>query len=706
MKQLLFFMITGLLSFTSPLATQCLAADIEDEVPTTLYGVKLYNASGGSTGLYSIAATPGAQPQLEWADGDMMGTAGAVYADGKLYVLTYLDFWGMTLWGFQICDVEQKTYDFIEPTGLEPVHDVSGALTYDPSTATVYCVCLADETGYNFNLCTMDLTSGKKTPVANLTQRLFCLATTAGGTIYGVGADGILYIVDKYSGGLTPIGSTGIIPTVNQSAVIDYKTGVMYWSAYSEEGGGLFTVDTATGIATEVTHFDDGYQFTGLFLKQKATPSSAPEAVGNLEAVFDGASLDGVVSFILPDRDIDGNPLSGSISWEISSQGNILASGTASPGERLEIPVSVEGGSTRFVVVPKCGDTPGQASNIELWIGMDTPKAVTDCTISLEGNLVRMEWILPEKGIHNGFVDHNMVRYVIDRGPEDVNVTSDHEGTIFEESVIRNGVYPVLYRITPYIGELAGEAIVSDYVRVGDHYLPPFTIDFTDPFNSLTVDIVDANDDWMTWCYDYDMGAMWCEWPISEDRCRDDWMITSPFLLKPGFYNVAAAVASEGKWNYNEQCYDDVYAGDFAVYVSSSPDVSGMTSNVIPLAPLESVEGIVRTGLLTIEEEGLYHFGLHLSGFREFDNIYNAIVNAFSVSETTSACTLESKECPIVRSFYSGIEVTNPANEHVTITSIDGRLIHSSSLDSITVTLSKGTYIVAFRGKSIKVMVH
>lgn len=84
------------------------------------------------------------------------------------------------------------------------------------------------------------------------------LAASADGTLYGIGADdGILYTIDKETAALTEVGPTGVTPENTQSATIDGDTGQMYWSAYTADGGALYTVDTATGKATHVFTYPD-----------------------------------------------------------------------------------------------------------------------------------------------------------------------------------------------------------------------------------------------------------------------------------------------------------------------------------------------------------------------------------------------------------------------------------------------------------------
>lgn len=700
----LFRCISGVLLATilAPLALQA-----EDSV--TLYGVRRYNHSGGSNGLYSIEAKEDAQPEIYWYDGDMLGNAGAVYADGTLYVLTYFDVFGSVYWGYQICNVDNRTYDYSNPSGLEPRHDVAACLTYDPSTDVVYSVCLADESGLNFDLCTMDTETGIKTHLFRLPQRIFTLASTADGEIYGVGEDGVLYIINKYDGTLTEVGDTGLLPTADQTAVIDYETNVMYWAAYTEEGGGLYTTNIETGETTLLSFFEDGWQFTGLFIKQTAQKPTAPRAVEGLEAVFDGASLSGNLEFKLPTKNNAGDNLTENVEYAVYLDGVELTSGNGAAGAKVSAPVSVnEAGSYRFVVKTKYNDVTGASTNISLWVGMDTPQAVTNCQLNVVGDEVTTSWTLPQRGIHNGYVDHSAVRYKIIRGPEDVVIAPDYEGTVFTESVPREGVYPVMYSITPFIGDLVGEAVITDWKLVGDSFVPPFMIDFTDPFNSLVVEIFDANNDHATWYWHEKAEAMACYWPISNDRQRDDWMITVPFSLNENeTYEIGTEVASEGKWNYGEQKYDDIFAGELGVFIGREPNIGAMTTQLIDYEVVESIDYEYRQASYEAPESGLYYVGVHLIGGIDRGNIYDALVRSISVIPSTAGIENVNSDATDFTAVAvdGGIAITNPSAANVSVVTLDGRVVASTSEISATLSLRQGLYIVTANSKSVKVAV-
>ncbi len=691
--------------------TVCLASALSAwSAAPTLYGVKSYSQEITSNGIFSVEAVEGAQPQFVWGNGDMIPNGGAVYCDGTLYVLSYFSIYGNVYWGYEICDVENETYEYLFLENLDLVTTVAGTTGYDPTSSTAYAVCLADNTGENFNLCTIDLPTAKKTPVAPLPQRIFTLAFTATGQLYGIGADGILYKINKYNGALTEVGATGIIPRVNECAVIDYETNIMYWHSTPEEDKGcIYTVDLETGNAELLTQFSPSYQLYGLFIKQKAQVGNAPAAPENLVAEFDGAALNGFLNFTLPTLDIDGGQLIGDIDWKVTLDGEELSSGSGAPGTEVAAPiVTPTSGIFRFVAEVSCAGHNGMSSNLQLWVGMDTPCAVTDIEISADAHTVTLDWVLPERGINGGYVDHSKTRYIIDRGPEDVTIFDNYDKTTFTETLEgRSGTYPVLYRITPYVDDLYGEPVISTYVRAGEPFVPPFTIDLTDPFNSLIFDFIDRNHDGATWYYDLDKNVMSCMWPISDDRCRDDWMVSSPISLEAGkYYTLSINIRSEGIWSYEDQMYFDIFAGELAAYLSKTPRATGMTKNLLEKEDVESIEWYTRTSEpFSVDESGIYYIGLHVTGTREVRNIYNILLNSLKV-ETHSSVSVNENDYGFSATAGEGvIMISNPNGAHVRIFTPSGAQVAATNDVSATISLHSGIYIATCENQSVKLVV-
>ncbi len=672
--------------------------------PVTLYGLKTYSESGGPNGIYTLKASPGAQPELYWADGDMIGSGGAVYAEGRFYVLTYMDFFGSMYWSYMVCDPAAKTYDFSMPEDLT-VSDAGSAMTYDPSTGNIYSICIDATDTSKYTLSTMNTTTAAKTVVAPI-ERLYAMAATASGTIYGIGSDGNLYIVNKITGELTLVGPTGVIPDNNQSAVIDYKTNVMYWSAYTVDGGALYTVDITTGEAELISTYEDKCQLVGLYIEQTTRNEGAPASPTDITAVFDAATTNGTVSFVMPLEDIDGNELSGDLNYEVRIDNETLAAGTAIPGARVEAPVvSPKTGMCSFIVHVSGEHGDAVPGSVTTWVGPDTPLAVENCVVeSLGSGAVRLSWTLPERGVNGGYVDAQETRYILDRGPYDEAISDNFEGTVFEETVDLDGVNPLMYMVKPVYAGLTGEAVISNTIIIGEYMTPPFVEDFTDPFRSLVFTTEDSNEDEAVWIYDIENNAMKCQWAFADTS--DDWLISAPVRLEAGkSYSCTVTARSEGRWNYPEQRYEDVYAGNLGIYLGTEPTAASMTETLAKPVEITKMDSeVIKSESYTAENTGLYYFGIHHSGIR---SIYYTFVNRVEVDvdESTSVAEVVENTAPSLSLSGHILSIDNPALELITVVAMDGRIVATVTGEHAEVTLSPGVYAVAAGSHTFKIAV-
>lgn len=674
----------------------------------TLYGVKTYDSLGGASGIYSVEATENAQPQPYWTDGDMLGTGGAVYTDEKLCILSYMDFFGNMFWWYLVCDVDAKQYEAITPENLG-VRDAGSAQTYDPTTGIVYSICINADDFSSFTLSTMNIADGSKKPLAPISQQLCAMSCTAGGVLYGIGVDGNLYTVDKTTATLTLVGETGVSPAAsNQSAVIDYDTNVMYWSAYTEEGGALYTVDLATGKASLLSKYDGNHQLVGLFIKQSTIKAGAPAPAKDFSVSFDKASTSGSVSFSLPALDTEGAALEGELTYEVKLNGNVLVSGRAAPGASVETDlVSPQEGYCTFVVTVSNSIGSSRPENATVWVGMDTPRKVEDCVLANDNGSLTLSWTLPETGVNGGYVDSEQTRYIIDRGPYDVNVTENHSGETYTEDFVQPGVNPVIFRVTPYIGDKIGEAVISNTVIVGDYLTPPFVEDLTDQFRSLVFTAIDSYKptDEAGWVYDFTANVMKCEWPWSSDD-HDAWFISAPVMFEAGkYYNVTANLRSEGIFNHDTGEYDDVYAGIFGMYLGAGATADAMQTTLIePFSLVDKDFVDYESGSFTVPVTGTYNIGCHLSGKR---SIYCAYLSRLEVelSQESVIDNIETGDSVSLKLSGNVLMIGNPTAAEVSVVTIDGRVIARTSDSEAAVELESGIYIVSSPGKSVKLAV-
>lgn len=674
----------------------------QDE-PVTLYGLITYSASGHSNGLHTIEAEEGAQPELFRPDGDMISNGGAVYAEEKCYVLSYLDYFGTMMWWYQIYDFDTDQATMVTDLKWD-VKDAGSATTYDPVTGNAYSICI-DAKDYNkFTLSTINFADGTKNPVAPIDQQMCAMAANAKGILYGIGMDGNLYTIDKFTAKYKLVGPTGVQPKSNQSAVIDWKTDRMYWSAYTEEGGALYTVDIKTGQATLLSTYNDSQQIVGLFIRQTASASGAPASVQDISTTFEKATTKGTISFTAPTLDTDGEDLSGELFYTVKLDEEILARGTTQPGANVkENIVSPRIGDCRFTVYISNAAGEGRPASINSWVGPDTPLPVENLTLAVEGSELVLTWQLPERGVNGGYVDPAQTRYTIVRGPYQDMTLDAFQGTEFRESYDPQGVNPHMYLVTPKYEGKTGETSMSNTVLSGEYCEPPYREDLTDPFRSLVFTTIDANNDECTWFYDWDAETMKCEWPI--EPTSDDWLISAPVLLQADKeYTAALDIRSEGKWNYNEQIYEDVYAGTLTLFLGNGNTPDAMGTEVIKPTDVVSKEWhTLSSEPFKVPATGTYYLGLHHSGER---SIYNTYLKSFEVTDFSGISAVVPGETALHASSANGsICIDNPQALDIVVAATDGRVVARTSETVANIAVAPGLYIIAAPGYSVKVAV-
>lgn len=654
------------------------------EEPVVIYGSCMYSESSDmSWGIYSFPASGPAEFTPVWVSGDLMANGGAVYADGKYYVVSYLDFGGgMAIAAFLKCDVENQEMDFVQIPDWN-ISYITTDMTFDPQTGNVYgCSFNSDGSG-NFVLSILDTQTGRQQEIAGMEQ-MCALAADKEGRLYGIGAnDGVLYLIDKTNAGLTAVGPTGVVPQSSQSATFDLDSGIMYWSAYTAEGGALYTVDTETGQATLVSEYSDKTQITGIYILP--AERTEPVAPSDVTLNFEDGSLTGSVDFTMPLLNADSNPLEGNIDYVINVDNVPLVSGEALPGDKVSAPVTLEAsGNYYFTIVIKNDGGAAPAVNITRFIGVDTPKAVENIVIDNNDGLVSLSWELPDSGANDGFIDKDMVTYRIVRWPDNVVAAENYAGNVFSETVAPEKMSICFYSISAILEGNEGEESTSDYVVIGSNLEVPVDENLGDVFRFPLFTVIDGNADNATWRFDYDFGYATYEWAYDDEN--DDWLISPPVRLEAGTdYRMKCWLHSEA----------DKYSSEVRFVMGTTPDVSGMNKVLMDAKTVDKAENTeFESDLFSVEADGLYYLGIHVTGN---SSIYYLLAERFMVEEAeeSSVGMTEGGECQIKMSKTGDcVSVYNPEGNQIHIYDAAGLLVGEYENEYFEIKLEKGVYIL------------
>lgn len=605
-----------------PLGAQPRIAPLHAPTDVTIYASLIYAddwdaswlaSSDKHYGVHAISPTAPSFAPVSPYSTNLNAIGGGFYRDGHYYCMSYWTAMGY-YYVTTLSEWDTTTWELVSSKRTE-IDEVASDMTYDPVTKKVYgCFMKSGSASgnYSYEWGTLNIETAKREIISSLPERLGAVAADGKGAIYCIGASGTLYSIEPATGKLTSIGSTGYRSYNLGSGVIDERTGDFYWFCYPNKTDSyLFRVDTATAECTLIYELPKNEEFCGAYILPPAAEASAPDVVTDLAALFEGESLTGTVSFVLPTADYAGQPLSGTLSYTVEANCEAFTTGSAAPGESVSVDYTAPKGesSYTFTVYADNGEK-GASSSVTLWIGGDAPCPVTDVRIARNADKsIAISWTAPEATVHGG----NMLglSYKVVRQPDGATIVerTTETSAVDRDVPVSGQADKFSYIIVPYNGSYAGKSVTSDEISVGTEVLPYVQgFDSEDDFNTMTV--IDANHDGMTWAWHkLSSGSMegtaTCNTP--EHTPQDDWLITPGFELRPGIlYRVS----------FYPTCQYNYYKQKVAVALGTDTKVADMTRELIPsttvtadLFDSPTRQQLVQT--FTVDKAGTYYIGIH-----------------------------------------------------------------------------------------------
>jgi hypothetical protein len=206
--------------------------------PVTLYGFRMYPGPRGFVTFNSTA--PGTVTPVDGYTLPAPATAiwAGEYANGYFYGYT-------TTESSPLNFVKIDTDTWAEELAVS-IATVPEDMAYDHSTGVMYGIVRNAEA--IAHLVTIDMETGAVTSKGSMGRKVMTLACTLEGELYAVDVNGDLNTVNKTTGTLTLVGSTGIQVEYVQSMSFDHNTGRLFWAmSNNADEGSLIELDPATG---------------------------------------------------------------------------------------------------------------------------------------------------------------------------------------------------------------------------------------------------------------------------------------------------------------------------------------------------------------------------------------------------------------------------------------------------------------------------
>lgn len=526
------------------------------------------------------------------------------------------------------------TYQYFYPGGLYTVDLETGELTlvasyiqdynvrlavdmsYDYTTETMYMIYPSDNDSYLTAFGSVDLKTGQQTFINHEMDRYVrAIAVDKEGILYGIDEYGMLITIDKITGECTELYDLGIRPFYRQSMDFNRTTGELYW-AFSDtyEYGTLNKVDVSNGTVTTIGKIgsDGDEKVIGLHIPYIQCDPAAPAKVDNLSIIANpNGELNASLSWTCPSKTADGNTLDNIEKVIIYRNGEVIATLTdVAPGKDMIYDDNVSSAATyTYKVVAANEKGEGIFANISTFIGHDLPAAVRISSVKRQGrNAISITWEPASKGINNGYLDTNSIKYKITRISDNQVMAENLTETTFTDNTITT-LDRYRYAIEVSNADGVGGITTTGYIVNGPARDLPLVADFNDEEEAGLWSIGDANGDgvYFFWQYNSYEERGYYYYQTEWDYNANDWLI-SPITKFEAGKNYKAIVNARPANEMNIEKMEFYLVKDYnisdVIKIGETFDVVGELNELINDVELEKY----RTDFNNVEGE--YSFAI------------------------------------------------------------------------------------------------
>ena len=416
------------------------------------------------------------------------------------------------------------------------------------------------------------------------------------------------------------------------------QDGVFYWNAqmYDYDKGDivsyLYSI-TPDGKFDIVENYHGDQQFTFFFTNKQYVNTEAPAIPVIQNVDFEGGSLEGKMTVILPEKFNDNSALPAEIEYTALLNGVAYTTGKAAPGSEITVDYSVKDpGLYVLGIYVTSGGFNSKTAVETRYIGYDIPAQPQNVLLTTQG----LTWDAVTMGENGGNIDLEKLVYLVTLNGEALEPVKTNSYPI--DLLAKEGMEKYTATVTAVCGDLVGQTAVSNSIVAGKPLELPLSYAPTEEeFETMTV--VNNNND----SYVYEDGEI--TWTLTEhglfssgteysSSTMDDYIFLPPVELTAGQNNYALMFLS-GIYN---QMFPDEYLNVVYAASPSPEDVKGLIlENYTPKANLydnkweewDNVE--VRFG---VPEDGAYYIGFQCVSKPQMWGIYIKDILLNSVDNT------------------------------------------------------------------------
>lgn len=341
----------------------------------------------------------------------------------------------------------------------------------------------------------------------------------------------------------------------------------------------------------------------GLFCMDPYAPDQAPDRMKPATFDFDGSSLSGTYTVILPSKTFDGVEIAGNVILHVVLDGEEIYRGAQQPGSTYTGNITTTQGYHTLEVYASIDDFNSPATKSQFYVGFDSPKVPTN--LALKNGL--LTWKAPAAGgQHNGFLDPSDLTYDVYFNGEKHNtapITKTEYRFELDTPAVRTDI--TVKAVSNGVSSENSKPL-NRMLGKGLDLPTAFTPTSTE---AADFEIFDANGDGEVFAFqnansrhDYPAFAI----QSSNYSVRvDDWL-----FLPPVYCDDISAIYS---FIYK---YRNVYGtarhfDDMDIYLGTDPTPEGMTTLLYTHTGNEQIELIEKNARFTVPNTGTYFIGIH-----------------------------------------------------------------------------------------------
>ena len=588
------------------------ASKVANAAPIKIYGALVMGNQGKTPcGIYSFDVSDNLTVTEVHPDSRINSFCNGTYGNGKYYAYLANFEYGYLMTSLKYVVFDTEDWSLITEKELTPdVQNRPTHLIYNPVTEKLYAYIISQQTFFE-----VDFETGGFTQIGIIADKYFNMfAVDSFGKIYATDSTGDFFTVDLVNLSYKHLGNTNFGTTTTCAGVIDPESG-RFFMAYCPPYGSvtkLIELDVNSGAGTELALFPQGECFSSLFIKGQNSIQSnkLPSVPSDLSVAYTVPGRnEATLHVVAPSVAFDKVTLledAMTINFYVDDKLVGEVAGVA-PGAETTLQYTFTPGVHVVKAKAKTDAGEGPDVSIKTFAGFDAPTAAQDINLMIdEAGNYSLIWTAPEKGVNNGELNQDALRYRVVAYPGGKVLAEEQSATAMFGKIESKELKNYCFGVTVVCGEQQSEETLSNAVVFGEYAFIPYVEDFQTDEQWPLYTVVDYNEDNCTWAYDE---VRKCASYLGGKNAGEDFLFTPAFKMSA---YVTYTISFGGETAFNQKASLKVYAEKS----NEIPWGGQAEMNRLKEVLMEDVYSS-HTANFTPTESGYYHFAIECNNYAD-----------------------------------------------------------------------------------------